>query len=106
MYGFPVYRERGTKLTLVQYSANQFNFQTGAIIGQDLPKDTYKLLDRNNKQLWSTPIVEDAWQNFAITIDFEEEYVFPIPSSPAFSTAPSCSFSTSAYSSPPLHNKH
>jgi hypothetical protein len=60
----------------VQYSANQFNFQTGAIIGQDLPKDTYKLLDRNNKQLWSTPIVEDAWQNFAITIDFEEECVF------------------------------
>jgi hypothetical protein len=56
------------------YSANQFNFEAGAIIGQDdLPKDTYKLFDRNMKQLWSTPIVKDAWQNFAITLDFNED---------------------------------
>ncbi|KAK1542246.1 hypothetical protein CPAR01_05633 [Colletotrichum paranaense] len=54
------------------YDANQFNFQTGTIIGQlDLPKDTYKLLDRDNKLLWSTPMAMDgSWQNFALTLDF------------------------------------
>ncbi|KXH49624.1 hypothetical protein CNYM01_07617 [Colletotrichum nymphaeae SA-01] len=54
------------------YDANQFNFQTGTIIGQpELPKDTYKLLDRDNKLLWSTPIAKDgSWQNFALTLDF------------------------------------
>ncbi|KAK4144914.1 uncharacterized protein C8A04DRAFT_27412 [Dichotomopilus funicola] len=51
--------------------ANQFNFQTGTIIGQEsLGADTYKVLDRNNKQIWSTPILEDSWQNFAVTLDF------------------------------------
>ncbi|KAK4150271.1 hypothetical protein C8A00DRAFT_46302 [Chaetomidium leptoderma] len=54
------------------YSSNQFNFESGAILGQDsLPKDTWKLLDRQNKQIWSTPIVKDEWQNFAITLDFD-----------------------------------
>ncbi|KAL2176051.1 uncharacterized protein P884DRAFT_204274 [Thermothelomyces heterothallicus CBS 202.75] len=53
------------------YSANQFNFETGTIIGQEgLPKDTYKVLNRNNQQIWSTPILENQWQNFAITLDF------------------------------------
>ncbi|KAF4777736.1 hypothetical protein HER10_EVM0006697 [Colletotrichum scovillei] len=54
------------------YDANQFNFQTGTIIGQpELPKETYKLLDRDNKLLWSTPIAKDgSWQNFALTLDF------------------------------------
>jgi len=53
------------------YDANQFNFQTGTILGQTgLPRDTYKLLDRNNKQLWSTPIKSDTWQNFGITVDY------------------------------------
>ncbi|KPM34483.1 hypothetical protein AK830_g12087 [Neonectria ditissima] len=53
------------------YSSNQFNFQTGAMIDQPtLPKDTYKLLDRTNKEIWSTPILPGSWQNFAITLDF------------------------------------
>lgn len=53
------------------YSANQFNFEAGAILGQSgLAKDTYKVLDRKNKQIWSTPIDKTAWQNFAITLDF------------------------------------
>lgn len=57
------------------YSANQFNFEAGAILGQgSLPKDTYKVLDRKNKQIWSTPIVKDDWQNFAITVDFNKKY--------------------------------
>ncbi|KAK1770022.1 hypothetical protein QBC33DRAFT_487027 [Phialemonium atrogriseum] len=55
------------------YSANQFNFEAGAIIGQDsLAKDTWKVLNRQNNQVWSTPIEKDAWQNFAITLDFNK----------------------------------
>jgi hypothetical protein len=60
------------------YSSNQFNFEAGAILGQaNLPKDTYKVLDRNNKQIWSTPILKDAWQNFAVTLDFNKKCVLP-----------------------------
>ncbi|KAK3902341.1 hypothetical protein C8A05DRAFT_33960 [Staphylotrichum tortipilum] len=55
------------------YSANQFNFETGAILGQSgLARDTWKVLDRKNKQIWSTPIVKNDWQNFAITLDFDK----------------------------------
>ncbi|KAK0656727.1 hypothetical protein B0T16DRAFT_315696 [Cercophora newfieldiana] len=55
------------------YSANQFNFEAGAILGQSsLARDTYKVLDRQNKQIWSTPIDKTAWQNFAITLDFSK----------------------------------
>ncbi|KAI8722505.1 hypothetical protein NCS52_00394500 [Fusarium sp. LHS14.1] len=57
------------------YSSNQFNFEAGTIIGQDLPKDTWKLLDRTNKQIWSTPILKDVWQNFAITLDFDNNTI-------------------------------
>ncbi|KAK3362269.1 hypothetical protein B0T25DRAFT_1750 [Lasiosphaeria hispida] len=55
------------------YSSNQFNFESGAILGQSsLPRDTYKVLDRKNKQIWSTAIDKTAWQNFAITLDFNK----------------------------------
>ncbi len=64
------------------YSANQFNFETGAILGQSgLARDTWKVLDRKNKQIWSTPIVKDDWQNFAITLDFDKKYYAPPRSS-------------------------
>ncbi|OTB06606.1 hypothetical protein M426DRAFT_104796 [Hypoxylon sp. CI-4A] len=53
------------------YSSNQFNFQTGTIIGKSGgDKSTYKVLNRQNTEVWSTPIDETAWQNFAITLDF------------------------------------
>ncbi|KAL2019802.1 hypothetical protein VTK56DRAFT_9153 [Thermocarpiscus australiensis] len=53
------------------YSANQFNFEAGAILGQSkLPRHTWKVLDRQNRQIWSTPILRNDWQNFAITLDF------------------------------------
>ncbi|KAL2128305.1 hypothetical protein VTI74DRAFT_9369 [Chaetomium olivicolor] len=55
------------------YSANQFNFEAGAVLGQaSLPKDTWKVLDRKNKQVWATPILKGDWQNFAITLDFNK----------------------------------
>ncbi|KAB5551083.1 hypothetical protein GE09DRAFT_1222894 [Coniochaeta sp. 2T2.1] len=53
------------------YSADQFMFETGTIIGQTgLAKDTFKVLNRRNQLVWSTPIDYEAWQNFAITLDF------------------------------------
>ncbi|RWA03725.1 hypothetical protein EKO27_g11385 [Xylaria grammica] len=55
------------------YSANQFNFQTGTIIGKSGgDKSTFKVLNRQNTEVWSTPIDETAWQNFAITLDFSK----------------------------------
>ncbi|KAM0281024.1 hypothetical protein ACHAQH_003753 [Verticillium albo-atrum] len=54
------------------FDANQFNFQTGTLIGQpDLPANTWKLLDRTNTLLWATPVVDGVWQNFALTLDFD-----------------------------------
>lgn len=56
------------------YDANQFNFEAGTIIGQEaLGGDSYKLLDRNYQVLWETPILEDEWQNFAVTVDWDAE---------------------------------
>lgn len=56
------------------YSSNQFNFEAGAILGQSsLARDTYKVLNRRNQQVWSTPIDRTAWQNFAITLDFNRK---------------------------------
>ena len=57
------------------YSANQFNFQTGTIIGQTgLPRNTFKVMNRQNRQIWSTPIENNEWQNFAITVDWSKKY--------------------------------
>ncbi|KAI0833970.1 hypothetical protein F5Y06DRAFT_290172 [Hypoxylon sp. FL0890] len=53
------------------YSANQFNFEAGTIIGKSgSDKNSFKILNRQNTQVWSTPIDATAWQNFAITLDF------------------------------------
>lgn len=59
------------------YDANQFSFQTGTIIGQPgLPRDTFKLLGRDNRLVWSTPVATDgSWQNFALTLDFPNKYL-------------------------------
>jgi hypothetical protein len=54
------------------YSANQFNFQTGTLIGKGGDKNTFKVLNRQNTEVWSTPIDETAWQNFAVTLDFDK----------------------------------
>jgi hypothetical protein len=55
------------------YSANQFNFEAGTIIGQEsLPKGNFKVLGRNNNLIWSTPIASSGWQNFAITLDYNK----------------------------------
>lgn len=49
-------------------------FQTGTIIGQtSLAKNTFKLMNRQNKQVWSTAMDESGWQNFGITIDYTKK---------------------------------
>lgn len=57
------------------YSANQFNFNTGTLIGREdvAEPDTYKLLNRGEELLWETKIVEGEWQNFGITLDFDKK---------------------------------
>lgn len=52
------------------YSANQFNFQTGTIIGTDgASRDTYKVTGRAGAVVATVARSADAWQNFAVTID-------------------------------------
>ena len=49
-------------------------FQTGTIIGQTgLAKNTFKVMNRQNKQLWSTPIDDTTWQNFALKLDYSKK---------------------------------
>jgi len=54
-----------------------FNFRTeiGRLIAwsgqQPVPISHWKFLNRKNEGIWSTDIVYDAWQNFAVTLDFK-----------------------------------
>ncbi|KAK7528422.1 uncharacterized protein IWZ02DRAFT_438884 [Phyllosticta citriasiana] len=54
------------------FSSNQFNFNTGTRIGTNgTDKNTWQLLDRNSKLLWSVPHDKNCgWQNFALTLDY------------------------------------
>lgn len=57
------------------YSSNQFSFGAGTIIGrEEWPAETWKLFNRQNELIWSTPIEAGVWQNFAITLDYDEKY--------------------------------
>lgn len=67
-----VWHERG------DYNGNQFNFETGALIGREGEAGggkTWKLLGRKEDILWSEAIEEGVWSNFAVTLDFEKKYV-------------------------------
>lgn len=65
------------------YSANQFNFEAGTIIGKSGgDKNSFKILNRQNAVVWSTPIEQSAWQNFAVTLDFNKKYVHSLPEIP------------------------
>ncbi|GJD02268.1 hypothetical protein ColKHC_11093 [Colletotrichum higginsianum] len=52
----------------------QFSLQVGTPLGQDgaagkPAASDWKMLDRNNTVVFSTPLKFDAWQNFAVTLD-------------------------------------
>lgn len=54
------------------YSADQLMFQTGKMIDiPDLDASAFKIFDRDSTLLWSTPIDETEWQNFAVTMDID-----------------------------------
>lgn len=58
------------------YSNNQIQFQTGSLIGKsNADKNSFKILDRNGASLYSVPIDNTAWQNFAVTLDYNKKYV-------------------------------
>lgn len=63
------------------YSANQFSFNTGVMLGQDHPTDSnvtttgldkrlWKFLNRDNDIIWTTWVDWEDWQNFAVTADY------------------------------------
>ncbi|KAF5236203.1 hypothetical protein FAUST_6672 [Fusarium austroamericanum] len=57
------------------FSGNQFQFQSGTIIGQNHTAATWKLFDEKMKLLWETPMLEGKWQNFAITLNFDKNTI-------------------------------
>ncbi|KAI1634961.1 hypothetical protein F4809DRAFT_664652 [Biscogniauxia mediterranea] len=58
------------------FSANQFNFEMGTIIGTSgADKNNFKILNRQNIEVFSVPVDDAAWQNFAITLDFDKNTI-------------------------------
>jgi hypothetical protein len=67
------------------YASNQFSINAGVMLSQDNPqgggdstkldKKLWKILDRKNNVIWTTPIKQNAWQNFAVTLDYDKKYV-------------------------------
>ncbi|KAI1498813.1 hypothetical protein F5X99DRAFT_391876 [Biscogniauxia marginata] len=58
------------------FSANQFNFELGTLIGTSgADKNNFKILNRQNTEVFSVPVDEAAWQNFAITLDFDKNTI-------------------------------
>lgn len=63
------------------YNGGQFSVNTGIILGEDKPTDSnvsktgldenlWKILSNKNDVIWTTSIAWDAWQNFAVTVDY------------------------------------
>jgi hypothetical protein len=56
------------------YSADQIQFQTGSLIGKpNADKNSFKILDRSGKSLYSVPIDFKNWQNFAAKLDYNKK---------------------------------
>lgn len=66
------------------YASNQFSLNTGIMLEQDKPigsnvtttgldRRLWKILDRKNNVVWTTRIEWDDWQNFAVTVNYENK---------------------------------
>lgn len=56
------------------FSHNQIQFTTGTLLDDvSADKDTFKVLDAAGKILWSTPISQRDWQNFAFKLDYTQD---------------------------------
>ncbi|KAK7951205.1 uncharacterized protein PG986_006933 [Apiospora aurea] len=54
------------------YSANQFDFKMGTLLDRSSDKNAMKITNRKGEVVWSTPIEATAWQNFAVTLDYQK----------------------------------
>lgn len=65
-------------------SGSQFALQLGLPSGSNDTSEelshSWKLLDRNNSVVFTSPLSFDTWQNFAVTIDVPDKCVFGIHS--------------------------
>lgn len=57
------------------YGANQFDFKMGTLLDRPSDKNAMQITNRKGEVVWSTPIEATSWQNFAVTLDFENKYV-------------------------------
>jgi hypothetical protein len=69
------------------YTADQWSFNTGIMLAQDHPLDSnittthlaeslWKFLNVENDIIWTTPVLWDEWQNFAVRMDVNKKEVF------------------------------
>jgi hypothetical protein len=66
----------------------QFKVEIGALVGKERQYNSrhWKVLDHDNKVIFSTPSAQQEWENFAITLDYVQKYGDPC----AFLPANSC----------------
>lgn len=46
----------------------------GTLLDRSSDKDAMKIANRKGEVVWSTPIEAAAWQNFAVTVDYQKKY--------------------------------
>ncbi|KAJ1327419.1 glycoside hydrolase 131 catalytic N-terminal domain-containing protein [Microdochium nivale] len=70
------------------WSSNHFHFTAGSLIGRpEFPSNTFKILNRKQDLIWSTPInMRGEWQSFAVTLNYDantiQVYYSPNPNTP------------------------
>lgn len=89
-FHWSVRQPNGAKLNLTHEYMNVFHvnkdedvFNFRVLIGkmiawkdqQPVPITNWKFLNLKNEGLWSTDVVYGAWQNFAVTLDFQKKHV-------------------------------
>lgn len=45
----------------------------GTLLDRSSDKNAMKITNRKGEVVWSTPIETTAWQNFAMTLDYEKK---------------------------------
>lgn len=65
-------------------SGSQFALQLGLPLGSndtsEAASHSWKMLDRNNSVVFTSPLNVEEWQNFAVTVDIPNECVFEVHS--------------------------
>jgi len=77
------------------YAFNQFSLNAGIMLEQDqpensnvtttgLPKTLWKVLNSENDVIYTSPMLQDEWQNFGVTLDYENNTIQLLTSSSFF----------------------